>query len=229
MKALFATSRVTDGMMGPSKNPSETGQANRTKFIHDQFGAEALAPVTVENIHGPSIHIAVSGDAGQSILQCDGLYTETPNLPIMVNHQDCVPIVIRDTAETFVCVLHAGWKGTLAGILIQGIKLCIERGKKVEDLQIDFGPSIQSCHFITKEDVAGKFRLLARASVVELAAGVFSVNLFAALRSQAVALGVHPANMTFSKDCTAHDPGYFSWRKDHNPEANMVTAAMLME
>lgn len=228
MKALFATSIATDGPMGSTSTLNEVGKANRAKFVKDNFGDGILAPVMLEQTHSPSIHVAIAGDAGSVMQQCDGLYTETPNLPIMITHQDCVPVTITDTAQSFVCVLHAGWKGTLAAILPRAIDLCKEKGKKVEDLHVNFGPGIQPCHFIVKEDVASRFRTLSKASVIELAAGVVTVNLYSALHTQAKAAGVHPANIKYSAECTFHDPGYFSWRRDHNRDMNMVTVGMLM-
>ncbi|MFA5946007.1 MAG: polyphenol oxidase family protein [Patescibacteria group bacterium] len=229
MKVIFASSVLADGPMGVTKTLAEDKLANRLKFIQAHFGDSALAPVMIDSMHGATIRVATTVDATRAFPGCDGLFTTEPNLPIVITHQDCVPIVIRDTAGTFVSVVHAGWKGTLAGILPRAIQLCVDHGKLVKDLMIDFGPCIQPCHFIVKEDVAEKFRHLSLQTVTNTDPGEASVNLLAALRTQALSAGVNPASMKFSRDCTFHTPGLASWRRDHNPEANMITVAMLVK
>lgn len=232
MKMVMATSKLVDGPMGRNHALSANGQSNRDKFIAKHFGEGALPGVTTKNEHGTNIFVATSEDAGRAIDDCDGLITTDANLPIMVTHQDCVPIVISDDAGSFVCVLHAGWRGVVAGILPKAIELIGNGGVTnpafPKSLGLYFGPGIGPCHFEVQQDVADQFASIAPESVIHRDGKLF-VDMHEALKVQAEGLGINAEQIVMSGDCTFHDQTYASWRRDANREANMVTVAMLSE
>jgi YfiH family protein len=227
MKMLMATSRLADGPMGRNVALSVEGKANREKFIAKHFGEGILAAVTSRNEHGTNVFVAAAEDAGRMVDNCDGLITTTPNLPLAITHQDCVPIVISDDAGSFVCVLHAGWRGVVAGILPKAIEL-IRTKYTPENMGLYFGAGIGSCHFEVQQDVADQFTSITPESVIARDGKLF-VDMHAALLAQAVRLGIDEKQIVMSGDCTFHDKTYASWRRDGNREANMVTVAMLSE
>lgn len=68
----------------------------------------------------------------------DGLLTTTPDCPIAVTTADCAPVVL--IAERGVSVVHAGWRGLMAGIIeVAGAKLIETAGKPVSAM---LGPCI---------------------------------------------------------------------------------------
>ncbi len=227
MKMLMATSKLEDGPMGRNAALSADGQSNRAKFVAKHFGGGTLPGVMTNNEHGVNIFVATAGDAGRMIDDCDGLITTAPNLPIMVRHQDCVPIVISDDAGSFVCVLHAGWRGVVAGILPKAIGFIRDQFSR-DELGFYFGPGIGPCHFEVQEDVADRFTEIDVESVIARDGKLF-VDMHAALVAQAVSLGIDEKQIVMSGDCTFHDQTYASWRRDANRESNMVTVAMLSE
>jgi YfiH family protein len=85
----------------------------------------------------------------------DGLWTDEPGLPILAMSADCLPIVLarNDRAEPAVCVLHAGWKGLLAGVVDAGA-----RSLGTGSLAAAIGPGIGPCCYEVGEEVAGPFR-----------------------------------------------------------------------
>ena len=54
--------------------------------------------------------------------RADGLWTDEPDLPILAMSADCLPIALAriDGDKPAVAVLHAGWRGLLAGIVAAG-------------------------------------------------------------------------------------------------------------
>jgi len=227
MRMFMATSKIEDGPMGSTVQLAESERLNRMRFIRAHFGDLTMLSVMVESAHGNNIHLATAEDAGRAISNCDGLITTVPNLPLMVTHQDCVPIVISDEAGIFVCVLHAGWRGVVAGILPKAIELIREQFSP-GNLGLYFGPGIGLCHFEVKQDIADQFSSISPESVVERDGKLF-VDMHAALLTQATSLGIDEKQIVMSGDCTFHDQTYASWRRDKVTEANMVTVAMLVK
>jgi hypothetical protein len=85
----------------------------------------------------------------------DGLWTDEPDLPILAMSADCLPIVLArvDARAPAVAVLHAGWKGLLAGIVAAGTE-ALGRG----ELAAAIGPGIGPCCYEVGEEVAAPFR-----------------------------------------------------------------------
>jgi YfiH family protein len=85
----------------------------------------------------------------------DGLWTDEPGLPILAMSADCLPIVLArsDGEEPGVCVLHAGWKGLLAGIVEAGAEALGGGG-----LVAAVGPGIGPCCYEVGEEVAAPYR-----------------------------------------------------------------------
>jgi len=85
----------------------------------------------------------------------DGLWTDEPGLPILAMSADCLPIVLAraGAADPAVAVLHAGWKGLLAGIVEAGVD-ALGGGT----LTAAIGPGIGPCCYEVGEEVATPFR-----------------------------------------------------------------------
>jgi YfiH family protein len=113
------------------------------------------------DVEGLAVNYQVhSGDVLQAAPRmrgehADGLWTDEPSLPILAISADCLPIVIVRTgrAEPALCVLHAGWKGLLAGIVAAGTD-ALGRG----GLAAAIGPGIGPCCYEVGDEVAAPFR-----------------------------------------------------------------------
>ena len=84
----------------------------------------------------------------------DGLWTDEPGLPILAMSADCLPIVLAraGAADPAVAVLHAGWKGLLAGIVEAGVD-ALGGGT----LTAAIGPGIGPCCYEVGEEVSSLF------------------------------------------------------------------------
>jgi YfiH family protein len=85
----------------------------------------------------------------------DGLWTDEPGLPVLAMSADCLPIVLARSGEDApaVAVLHAGWKGLLAGIVQAGAH-ALGGGA----LRAAIGPAIGPCCYEVGEEVAAPYR-----------------------------------------------------------------------
>jgi YfiH family protein len=86
---------------------------------------------------------------------CDGLWSDQPGQGMLLLTADCLPIaVVRANGETpALAILHAGWRGLLAGIVAEGIR-ALGGGQ----LAAVVGPSIGPCCYEVGEEVATPFR-----------------------------------------------------------------------
>ena len=83
----------------------------------------------LHQVHGTAVvHVASSGEGAGS--KADAALTVVPDCPIAVNTADCAPVVLISTKG--VAVVHAGWKGALAGVIeAAGEQLLSYGGKPV--------------------------------------------------------------------------------------------------
>ena len=70
---------------------------------------------TAHQIHS-CIVLELAGTGGDRIADGDGLVTGQPGMLVGVRTADCVPILLVDRVRRVVSAVHAGWRGTAAGI-----------------------------------------------------------------------------------------------------------------
>jgi YfiH family protein len=102
-------------------------------------------------IHSRLVHRAEPGTRGEP---GDGLWTEEPDLPVLAMSADCLPIALARVGDgrPGVAVLHAGWRGLLAGIVEEGVRAL------GGPTQAAIGPAIGPCCYEVGAEVADPFR-----------------------------------------------------------------------
>lgn len=88
----------------------------------------------------------------------DGLITSEKGIALITKYADCIPILIYDPVKKVQANIHSGWKGTLGGIGLNGVKrLEEEYGSDPADLIIGMGPAIGKDNFEVDRDVRDLF------------------------------------------------------------------------
>ncbi len=99
--------------------------------------------------HSAVVHRAVPGARPDG----DGVWTDTSGEAVLQLTADCVPIAIaRAEGTPAVAVLHAGWRGLLAGVVAAGVE-ALGPGR----LAAMVGPSIGPCCYEVGPEVAEPF------------------------------------------------------------------------
>lgn len=88
----------------------------------------------------------------------DALITFKRKIPVGVVTADCVPILIYAPDIKAIGAIHAGWKGTLGGIVDNVSRLLMGRGADLFKLKVIFGPSISQKMYEVDDNLAEKFR-----------------------------------------------------------------------
>ncbi len=176
-------------------------------------GCEGI--VVSRQVHGVEVlwHDAVRGLV---ILEgVDGHATASPGVLLAVTAADCVPVYILDPSARRVALVHAGWRGTAAGILSRGIGLLKDRGSRVNNLLIHCGIGIcGACYEVSSE-------VFSACGLEPAPGGNGQLDLRGVLAEQARGEGVE--NVSTSTWCSAHDSArFFSHRGSAGAEGRMV-------
>jgi len=129
----------------------------------------------------------------------DGHVTTERGTALVVTVADCTPVFLAHPAGA-VAALHAGWRGTAAGILDAGFALLTSLGFPADECAVHLGPAIcGSCYEVGPEVLTA---VHGRA-----VAGKGQLDVRAVLAEQAVRRGV--GALTVSSQCTRCDNGLF--------------------
>jgi YfiH family protein len=155
--------------------------------------------------HSATVHRAEAGRRG---VKGAGLWTDEPGIPLTALTADCLPIAIARTGGApGLALLHAGWRGLLAGIVEAGADAL--RGPDADALRGIVGPAIGPCCYEVGAEVAEPF-------VTRFGPNVLSgsrLDLWAAAEQALHEAGVGEVERVDL--CTACNPErFFSHRRD---------------
>lgn len=141
----------------------------------------------------------------------DALIASEPRVTVSVRTADCLPILLADAGRGIVAAVHAGWRGTAAGI----VGLAIEQMRsRPEDLYAAIGPGIGKCCYEVGIEVARQLG--------ESKAG--RVDLAEHNRRQLEAAGLRSANIDVLTFCTfCHGDQFWSFRREGERAGRMIS------
>jgi YfiH family protein len=151
----------------------------------------------------------------------DAVITDRQGLAIGVQTADCVPLLLFDPVRRVAGAVHAGWRGTAHGILINAIETFTEQFRsEPENIMIAIGPCIKGvCYEVGAEVVDAVTKTTGRGNYVSNQGGRQCIDLAGANKLQAISRGILPDNIWTSADCTHCMPGkYFSYRYSKGAE-----------
>ncbi len=131
--------------------------ANRTRLCA-AVGADPDGATMAWQRHGAAVARAAPRGIvtpGTVYEHCDGLWSDEPTRAMLLLTADCLPIALArsDERRPAVAILHAGWRGLLAGIVASGV-----RALGGGPLAAAIGPGIGPCCYRVGTEVAEPFR-----------------------------------------------------------------------
>ena len=105
-------------------------------------------------------------------------------------------------AATRYAALHAGWRGTAAGILPALLRGWREAGSDLENVALALGPHIGGCCYEVRDDCLEQFAAADLEGAVTRIGGRAHLDLGRVLRAQAERLGVPAGRIVVSSHCT---------------------------
>src|SRR4029077_12926305 len=84
------------------------------------LGLDGVELTTIGAVHGASV--ARVDEPGGSVDDVDALLTDRPGVALFATFADCYPIVLWDPERKVAGLVHAGWRGTRAGVATAAVR-----------------------------------------------------------------------------------------------------------
>ncbi len=180
----------------------------------------AFEILSTKQVHGADVALAAEAASARA----DAIVARARDgaVAIGVRVADCVPVLVADEASGDVAVIHAGWRGVVAGVIPAALARLGGRS-----LVAAIGPCIGACCFEVGMDVAASIaRASPGASVISHPHGdKANADLRAAVRAQLRLRAGSDERIEDVPGCTKHEFGRFhSFRRDGANSGRMLAA-----
>jgi polyphenol oxidase len=183
--------------------------------------------VTVRQVHGDNI-VEVADTNMKEAGEADAMVTAKAKVFLGVLTADCVPILIIAPRQKLAAVVHAGWRGTLAGIAAKTVAyFANSHNIAPAALEAALGPAIGACCYEVGDDVVEPLRArwgkLAEASI-EKSAATPHLDLRRLNRAILAEAGLPAERIFAAGPCTscAVDE-FFSYRRERNDTGRQMS------
>lgn len=184
------------------------------------LGFSLEAWVSGEQVHGAEVAMVGPEAAGRGSLTLstaisgvDGLITNAAGILLAAYFADCVPVFFVDPEIPAIGIAHAGWRGTLGGVVDRMVEqFRLSFGTPSERLHVWLGPAIGPCCYQVDSTLANQFRHIAEgfpAPIIRENGGTYWLDLRLANRLRLQNLGVLPDAMDTAPHCTGCDTEQF--------------------
>ena len=203
-------------------------RANFDLFAAD-LGVAPSALVRARQVHGRAVLVVDDTPRAEELQDADAIVSRVQGTACAVQVADCVPILIaggsgvrgfEGSAAAPVGAVHAGWRGTAAGIASEAVRALARLGADPSTLVAAIGPSIRACCYQVDARVRDAFAAApawpaAEAAFTPDAPGHWKLDVAAVNRRLLEDAGLQPANILDSGLCTACDlKRFYSYRAE---------------
>lgn len=195
-----------------SSDQAEIVAINRSRVAH-ALGVAPQELIGPYQVHSADV-VTVDGPLATRP-RADALVTRRAGLALSVLTADCQPVLFADTAAGVIGAAHAGWRGSLAGVLEATIAAMEALGARRADIRAVIGPAISQPNYEVGEDFRATFLAQDPANARFFAAGrpghyLFDLPGFGLHRLRAAGIG----RAEWVGLCTYAEPGrFFSYRR----------------
>ncbi len=153
---VYGFSTIALGSVGLTHAPDPVPVLASRRAFARALGIEEEPLTTAGAVHGTMI---ARVDEPKEVVQgVDGLITNQRGVALFATFADCYPIVLWDASRRCAGLVHAGWRGTAAGVAKAAVKVMHdEYGCAAADIQAGIGPGICGRCYEVGDEVASQF------------------------------------------------------------------------
>jgi YfiH family protein len=189
---------------------------NRTRAAA-AIGLPLAALTGLHQVHGDAAVAVETPWPDSARPRADAMVTDRPGVGLAIVTADCAPVLFADPAAGVIGAAHAGWRGTLAGIVARTVAAMVALGARPERVSAVIGPSIRQPSYEVDEAFRAQWLAADPAHARHFApgrrAGHHQFDLAGAVADAARAAGCHVVEAIEAD--TAAEPGtFFSFRRN---------------
>ena len=189
---------------------------NRRRFFA-AIGADISQFASAHQVHGTEVLYTTEPGRFEGY---DALITNRPCLVVGVTVADCVPILLYDQANQAVAAIHAGWRGTVGGIVRKTLAAMQQQfGTAASHCFAYVGTCIDACSFEVGSEVADQFSAAFRRAD----GAKYYIDLKAANTQALLDFGIPAEQISVSPFSTVlNNEDYFSYRAEGGQTGRML-------
>jgi YfiH family protein len=111
---IHGFSTLALGSVGLKHAPDRVPILEARRKFAGVLGLDGAVLTTIGSVHGADV--ARVDEAVDSIDDVDALLTDSRDVALFATYADCYPIVLWDPEKKVAGLVHAGWRGTKAGV-----------------------------------------------------------------------------------------------------------------
>ena len=215
-------------------------RANLDRFAVD-LGVAPGSLLRARQVHGRGIRVVEEGSPRDAALvDADAIVSNAAQTACVVQVADCVPILIagRSGVRGFggsevVAAVHAGWRGTAAGVAAEAVAALARLGADPAAMLAAIGPSIRPCCYQVDARVREAFAASPAWPGVEQAFAPdgpahWRLDVAAVNRGALERAGLRPEHIFDAGLCTACDLGrFYSYRSEGAGTGRLVAGIVV--
>jgi YfiH family protein len=211
-------------LAGFNEDTAENILENRRRFLKLFPGRWSLAGCW--QVHGAEVRVVkdaqdakpAENEHGDTIY-CDAVVSNGDGILAGIKTADCVPLLLGDAQTKSFAAVHAGWRGTLAGVAIKALERLIgEYNVRPQDVRVAIGAAAGPCCYEVGSEVIEAFASRfhdANDLFARTREGHALVDLLKANRNQLVSAGVKAERIHTAPLCTiCRTDLFFSYRRE---------------
>ena len=206
---------VSSMNLGFTREPDPENVRENFRRMADAAGFSADQMIFTRQTHTSRVMVAGKEHLGcgfsreRTYDNVDGLVTDVPGAVLVVFTADCVPVFLADPVKRAVGAIHSGWRGTVADIEGEAVRIMKEAfNSSPSDLIAAIGPSICMDCYEVDEDVIARFRQafpenLHQQLFYAKPDGKYQLDLWEACRQNLLQAGLQAEKISMPDLCTA--------------------------
>ena len=110
--------------------------------------------IKLNQIHSSKVFVVNSKNYQSNDVEADGIVTKLKGIGLSILGADCAPILFYDKISKIIGACHAGWRGSINGIIESTITNMENLGANRNNIISIIGPAIHKDSYEIKKDVA---------------------------------------------------------------------------